>query len=610
MPSRLLKITDKFSLENIILFLIVAMAFFFRVYELPSRPFSAETVAIFTGLRLHILDLFNFWDHVSQNFFKSLLASMGGMKFAISTYASSTIYGWLGIPLSQYWLIFFYVSLGTLVIVGTHTLGRKLSDYRSGLVGAFILAINMDQIEKSHHDGAWVTATFFVLISFIALIHYKQHPTWFRRTVFSILLAVLASMESLIILPLVVLYQLMLFVSPETSYSRKVVGCFRYLLSKENILIWLPCFIALLIHYYVYIRVGIVSHIGLFGHMVVKNQQSAYYLLNNPAWDFRTYNHYFNPGFFFSSLAVFFFLLTRWRKHNFSKLLIFSGVGFFYDFILFVLTGGKFYWTYILTPLNALFLASIWISLFDLIVDKFKNTKFAPTTRFILYAGLSLFLLIQTIGVLTKVMNRQHLILPLKSIGYYIHEYGGGSPTAYLLLPCSNAVMLSPSEFHFGTQIIDMEESFNAPRKLFCMGSKSIEETLAAYKIKDFDFYVSIYSWSGYGSTDTGQRHHNLRTPKINSQRQALLTKGVKRVAIIRDKGIILGEIYSRRNLPFLDMEMDKYDPLWDQKYANISGIVKTKWSGQASMWGTLWDLETGIQYPRDPKTGIIQYPH
>jgi hypothetical protein len=43
-------------------------------------------------------------------------------------------------------------------------------------------------------------------------------------------------------------------------------------------------------------------------------------------------------------------------------------------------------------------------------------------------------------------------------------------------------------------------------------------------------------------------------------------------------------------------MEIDEYDPLWDQKYANIKGLVKTKWIGQAGTWGPLWNIETGIQ--------------
>ena len=171
---------------------------------------------------------------------------------------------------------------------------------------------------------------------------------------------------------------------------------------------------------------------------------------------------------------------------------------------------------------------------------------------------------------------------------------------------CNNHYPFASSEFYFGTQIMDMEVDFNAPRKLFCQGSKSIKETLEAYKLNDFDFYVAIYSLAESIPTrknvqtnirELVRRYRYMVTEKLKAQRKELLSEGVKRVGIVRNNGIILGEIFSRRDVPFKDMEIDDYDTLWDEKYANIAGIVKTKWSGQAGTWGTLWDPITGIQY-------------
>ena len=197
-------------------------------------------------------------------------------------------------------------------------------------------------------------------------------------------------------------------------------------------------------------------------------------------------------------------------------------------------------------------------------------------------------------------MRRQNVIHPLKSIGYYIHEYGGGNPSAYLMVNCNTGhYPFASSEFYFGTQIMDMEVDFNAPRKLFCQGSKSIKETLEAYKLNDFDFYVAIYSITQSKPNDISNpiKYQYMRTEKVKAQRKELLSEGVKRVGVVRVNGIISGEIFSRRDVPFKDMEIDDYDTLWDEKYANIAGIVKTKWSGQAGTLGTLWDPVTGIQY-------------
>ena len=104
--------------ENIILVSIILLAFFLRVYELPNSLLIAETHNVFQGIRLHTLDFFNFSDHISENFFKSLFGAIAGLRHVLSTYISSSIYTWMNIPINDYWLCFFYVSLGVFNIIG------------------------------------------------------------------------------------------------------------------------------------------------------------------------------------------------------------------------------------------------------------------------------------------------------------------------------------------------------------------------------------------------------------------------------------------------------------------------------------------------------------
>tara|TARA_Y100001960_G_scaffold237456_1_gene250221 strand:- start:953 stop:2803 length:1851 start_codon:yes stop_codon:yes gene_type:complete len=581
-----------------ILFLIVVVAFFFRAYEFNTDLFIPETYCIYNGLRLHILEFFNFGDHISENFFKSFFGGLSGLRYPISGYIFSTVYGWLGIPINEFWIRFFYIFLGMLCVIGTYFLGQKLLDRQAGLLGAAILAINHHQVEISRHEGAQIMVTFIVLACVMSLIYYRNKQTWFRRTLLSILIATVSGMESIMMLPLIVIYQLMLFVAPESSYSKRLVGCFRYLLSKENILIWFPCFLMLLINAYVYLRVGM-SNIGLFAYILYKQKVafSGQTLFDSQIWNIESYRHFLSPEFLFCSLAAFIFLIDLHRQKIFllSKLLIFSGVGFFYSMFWFFVSGGSNYNHFIVEPLNALFLATIWISVIRLITEKIKGAH----TSFFLYAVLALFITTSAQDELQSVLKRQNLIHPLKSIGYYIHEYGGGNPSAYLMLTCEDAYVLASSEFYFGTQIMDMEADYNAPRKLFCQGSKSIKETLEAYKLNDFDFYIAIYSFA----VSEPRISNSFRKPytpngseKLNAQKKELQSQGVKSVGVVRNRGLILGEIFSRRDVPFKDMEIDDYDPLWDEKYANIAGIVKTKWSGQAGTWGNLWSEKTGIQ--------------
>jgi hypothetical protein len=597
MSSFFTKLMGKVSIEKILLVFIIALAFFFRVYKLPSELFLFETHNLFFGLRLHILEWFNFGDHVSLNFFKSLLLSTS-LRYPLGNYISTTIYSWLNIPITQFWILFFYVCFGTLCVIGTYVLGRQLSDYRVSLIGAALLAVNFQQIHlHSRSEGAMVLVTFFVMICFITLFHYKNHRTWVWRTVLSLILPFIASDSSLSLLPLVIIYQIIFFVPSESSYTRKILGICRYLLSKENIFIWLPCFFTLLIHLYVYTRLG-ESQVGLFGHIFVNiTHKSPTTFLETIVTIFKIYSsHYFNPVLFYSSLTVFIVLVIRWKDNKLSQALTYSGVGFFYTLFLILVTNTSKI-IYLNDPLNVLFFAAVWVGLFDFIVRKIGDFKWAPITSFVLYAGLSVFIISQVVSAYQIVIKRHRVVHPLKSMGYYIHEYGGGSPNVYLMTWCLSRIYHN-AEFYFGTQIIGMGKQYGLPRKLFCHGSKSIEETLADYRMDDFDFYVAVYNYTA--SSNQGQileqPHFNFRTPELDSRIQELITKGAKRVASIKNDGVLLGEIYSRRNLPFIDMEIDEYDPLWEQKYANIPNIVKTVWTGQSTLWGYIFDPVTGTK--------------
>ena len=83
--------------ESIMLILIVSLAFFLRVYELPTKLFIGETHQVFQGIRLHTLELFNFSDHMSENFFKSFFGAMSGLRHVLSVYISSGIYEFFNI---------------------------------------------------------------------------------------------------------------------------------------------------------------------------------------------------------------------------------------------------------------------------------------------------------------------------------------------------------------------------------------------------------------------------------------------------------------------------------------------------------------------------------
>ena len=580
------------------LIFIIFFGFFLRIYILEDSLFLAETHNIFQGIRLHTLDFFNFSDHISENYFKSFFGAIAGIRHVLSVYLSSGIYEFLNIPINAFWLLSFYVLLGTLCVVLTYVLGSNLFKSRIfGLVGAFIMAIHPGQIASSRTDNAEVTVTFFVLITLILLLRFKDKPSNLRMAQYSLPLVIIASMESIILLPLFFIYQIILFSLPEPRLSKKILGYIKYLFSKDNMIIWTPTVLILLVHYYVYTRVGD-SNIGLFGYAINLSQPiqldgiTGGYLWHN----FLIYSEYYNKTFFSISILAFLFLaIYKWKEDEFDdiKPLIFLSIGFLYFFLLiFIGIGGTNTYFYIHDAFSLLFLSSIWVYLIIILNQRLEEILqlISRNKKKSITAVLILFISLQIINSFTSVLSRQKMIHPLKSIGYYINENSDKNPTAYIMLPCNRYNILRNAEFYLGTQMMGEEVYNGKPRKQFCIGTKSINETLNIYELDDFDFYISIYKLSLMKVPELA--NPSIITSKVNK----LLDNGIQRVAIIKKDEIILGEIFSRKDLPFEELQISEYDSLWDKKYGNISGIIKTNWSGQTSTWGFMYDQTTGVK--------------
>ena len=75
-------------------------------YYLCLRKYIFQRLVSFSKVDL---DFFNFGDHVSENFLKSVVTGFT-MRAFIGSYISSAIYDWLGIPLNEFWFRFFYLK--------------------------------------------------------------------------------------------------------------------------------------------------------------------------------------------------------------------------------------------------------------------------------------------------------------------------------------------------------------------------------------------------------------------------------------------------------------------------------------------------------------------
>lgn len=589
----------KFELKNknyllwgTALLFLIGFSFFVRIYRVDNTFFQYETRSIFSGFRLHLLDFFNLDAHLTENFFKSFFGDIVGIRYIIFTYLFSEIYDFLGIPYSEFWVFFIYVFLGTVSVFLIFWIGKQLANEKAGWVAAGLLATHAGLIGTSRSDDGTAAVVFLTALFYLLFLQFLKKPRWGISLVTGLVVGLLAGMETLSMLPLIAVYQLILYWETKPTFGQGVKNLFSKLVSFSNFLLWIPALVMLLINIYVFMRVG-VSNLGLFGYMKLNySGRINFENLGPVAWKvLKTYSeYYFHPILFILTLLLFIWLMVKQRCRFPNFALKFTFIGFAYQFLLFVyISSAHPRHLYIADVINILFIATIWMTF----IETIKGDIFSLSGRKIGYAALCVFFMVSIYFNLKMALGRHILIHPLKTVGYYIREYGRKDATVFNMWGCGRMDLHQYCEYYYGKQLMNPIYS-NSPRKIFCVGNKdSFKEILASYGLSDFTFYVNIKYY--YQHHPTGEKLiSKVEESNLDWLFNELKRRGAKKVAVVRHGDEVLAEIYSRENVPYLDLEIDAYNRRWNKKFANIANLVDHKWVGLISTWGERFSVNTG----------------
>jgi hypothetical protein len=585
--------------------LAVGLGFLLRVYHLDNIFWNCEALTVMTGLRLHSLPFFNLSEHASLNFFKALFTEVGGMRHILSVFVSSSVYQVLGLPVTEFWLLFTYALLGTLAIVLVFWLGRALGDTRAGLIAATLFAFSEPVIKSHRTDNAEATVTFIVALSFVLLMVYRTHRTLTAAVGMGLLLAVMTCMESIMLMPLM-LYLLGTYVTDAAATpGARLLQFVRFLLSPHGVALWAPSVAILGMHYYVYTRVG-VSGLGLFGyigyqygdtHLSLMDRMSGVVGVN------RQYaSYYFVPWIYWATLGAFLLLMIRTKFRFRSELLRFSAVSFFYAMLVFISIPSS--WSvgmlhlYTYDVVNVLFFSAVWCAFIDWLVVHAPLGPSATGIRRGAFASIGILLVLLAVGQTGRALKQPVMVNTLKAVGFYLHEYGGRQATVYNLWSCQGRCMDALSEYYYGKLVMNTPWSNEWKRQSFCRGTATVETTLKQYGLQDFDFYVNLREVpledrSGGPSRIPGRTSRFYGTDGTTAELVSRL--GLRRVSSIIYRGRVLAEIYSRHGYPTRDLDVMAAGLEWDDKYARVREIATSPWVGLCSFWGYRFDEVTGL---------------
>ena len=592
MSSHLKKIPFALSLVSLLSF-----GLFLRLYNVDNKFLTCETHNFLWGVRLHNLSFFNFGNWI-DNFFTFLFATLGGFRYILSTFVFSQVYSWLGIPISEFWILAFHSIVGTVLIGAVACLGAVWGGPIVGLLGASLVTLNGGPVWSSRWDNGEPLVSLTVTLA--VLIPSLLGPTRsvLKALMYGLVLALVASMESFMVFPLLFFYWVLAFGGSTQGLVGKLRQTLRFFLTPPGLLIVGIPLAMLAIHGLVWLKAGRTSNLGMFGLMTLNYSARLTLTTFVPrvVWVFNHYSIYFFGSVFFpATLIAAFFLFIFYRSRT-PRALLCSAAGFLYFFVAFVFTPNTLIRAehlYICEALNSVFIASVWYY-FGKTLLSFSKPAFRPGVTWALSTLAVFWIFWQGKAALTSTMKEPILVHPFKSVGYFTRKFGSREDTLFSLWKCGRGECYNHFlEYYTGKQIIDLGEPKLYPRQLFCVGSAPIPVLLDHYGLKDFSFYLRLVKI--YKEFPDNRREILYEDP--GDSLKIVMENGLRPVAQITYRNELLAEIYSNRAMPLVQMDMDTYDPLWETEFANLQDLLGGPRVGLVSTFGEHWSLDSG--YPK-----------
>ncbi|MDV2502387.1 MAG: glycosyltransferase family 39 protein [bacterium] len=573
---------------------------FINVPETISGGVRDLIINMFTGIRLHMLPWWNLTDWLRQNFFKSVLSTIHGLPDTMFYYPVVQIYSLFGVPLTEWNLFAAKAFLSVVTVLVIYCLAASLFNKWAGLVSAALLALSPTHVAFSTHPDIVTFFVFLQVSSVLAYFWYLRRRAWWTAIPAAVLLGVQAGSENLYYAAIFIVLHFCYVHEGRKSFGDNLVTFSRRFFSWSNLLVWSPYLLMSVVNVYVYMRIGYQQDLTLLGHVLrftpAGGEPAGLPLGQLAARAYPIFDQLFNmvwkgyPTYsaaFFAAMAL--SLGHAWRLNL-------RGFVWWWSIIvtaLILYTGSK------QDPSRSVHLLVPSILLISSTVSDglrsigrrlgVKSLAWEAWAHGLLVAALAFAL---APGVLSVKLSRQSALPQLKSREYRGMKAAGavlrtlGNPKMNVFVLTTEDRPMASSQYYFGlsssnsdyeTNQLFYHEPAYAPKG----GVLEPVRLIAAYGMKDFDFYVEFVREPPYP-----------QKPMVLARLKA---RGARLVA-----GIYNGpeesepevRIYSPHAIPFRRYLIDEQEDIFDRQYANVENLFYNVNVFTHYYFGPHWEVE------------------
>lgn len=558
------------------IFAVLAAFHLFASISNMSDKFDNEPAAgPFGGIRLHYLKVLNFdfstgvssqggTSHILDNFMKSAVSGTHGLLDFLHWYVYSGIYDMLGIPINEFWLLLAQTAVMFSALVIMALLIKRLYD---SYIAAISFIIISSQLYLQHSISFYIIPvnTLFEGLLLFAIYRYNRKESGYLSGLWLfMMLFVNSACGNAIKLPIY------FFFIWAVIYKRNGCGPLRsfkeYIAGKpSNLIFTVPVAAALVMHLYVYKRIG-ESNLGMlgwisqkigFGAPVISKFASFGNSLNGlifgGAWDWWA----------FFIIAVFYAiaLLRGGRK---MPLLLFPLLYYFYLINL--------------EPYSAmlpyLIISTIAISEVFNLAEGVKERRAGRLCGVFAVLFASYMLLTPVIAVArSSAAGRRPVPNYLKSIGYYLREHMSREDKIASLLSDTQNIL---NEYYYGKNFFKSPVFGKYIYDLRNLTTPFSPSNPVTSEEADTEFAFYVVSAGSYANDNDYAGFVNKAIKKYS----------LKKVADVTEGRVVFASIYSSMPLPYEKVETKEANRAFDKKYANLKKLFYNHHVGVASTWG------------------------
>ncbi|MFH1045732.1 MAG: hypothetical protein V1727_02070 [Candidatus Omnitrophota bacterium] len=538
-----------------------------RLYSMPQQ-FPSEPFSVLGAIRMFYLPLFNLGADTWDNFFKAWFATSHGWNDFIYFYIVTALFNILRIPLSEVHYYYALHVLGTLYLISAFFMTRVIFDFKTACIATIFLAVSYFAVHAPNCINHILITMFLQSLLFLSVALYlRKKESLPRRIFFAALLCLAASLELILFLPSVLLLELMW----QFSQRKEQLGlakAVKNITRKEHFGLWIPAAISGLATFGIFLFFGY-SRLGMWAyqkHAFPITPKNLHNFLNiRKLLMFLNMRLSLGPDYLaillFFCIALFIVLLCL-RKIRWHNPIFFFILAFFTACVSNIATNR---WKFYTANLPMCVITAYG---FGWLLERFKDNKKALSGVVSILAAT---IVVFTSQQFQHQQARKKEIAyyfrpsPLKTVGYYIREYGPEESTVFNLF--KNVVFFDQSEYYYGKYI--MSDGMYAKRN-FSLSDYTPEEALQKYpQIGQFDFYVTLES-----------------EPKAKALREEGSLADLRKVADIYDQEKLLACVFSPHVFPYVAMQLSDYNERWDLKFANLKHLFKNGRFGLSSLIG------------------------